>query len=207
LHAYLGPAAAACDAILDPAEPAALSRLSALGAVAAVTRGRGIEQRGSEAAGSGASGHRLLGPRGAGRVPRVAAQWQMEEALDGGGVLSLSPVPPASSPAPSPAPSASAPAAAATQATLLGDAIEAVCVAAMAGDLMAVQAATERAQALQGYSIDAVGGGCNRTPLYRACLGRNPDVVRWLLAQGERSRRAWRFLTLLVPRALGRART
>jgi hypothetical protein len=82
VHAYLGPAAAACDAILDPAEPAALSRLSALGAVAAVTRGRGIEQRGSEAAGSGQRGIGASTPRSSRRRSRAT---RGSAVADGGG--------------------------------------------------------------------------------------------------------------------------
>ena len=61
--------------------------------------------------------------------------------------------------------------------------MEAVCVAAMRGELQAVQAALELAAGETGYSINAQGSS-GRTALYQACLGRRPEIVKYLLELG-----------------------
>ena len=61
--------------------------------------------------------------------------------------------------------------------------MEAVCVAAMRGELQALQAALELAKGESGYSINAQGSS-GRTALYQACLGRRPEIVKYLLELG-----------------------
>ena len=61
--------------------------------------------------------------------------------------------------------------------------MEAVCIAAMRGELDAVQAALKLAEAEAGYSVNAEGTS-GRTALYQACLGRRPDIVKYLLDLG-----------------------
>ena len=57
------------------------------------------------------------------------------------------------------------------------------CKAAMAGDLETVQAALAEAGEQDEFNIDGHGHGA-RSPLYQACLGRQPHVVDWLLGRG-----------------------
>ena len=56
--------------------------------------------------------------------------------------------------------------------------MEDACRAGMAGDLEKVKAALGTAQEAYGsaYSVDGAGRG-GRSPLYQACLGRQPEVV------------------------------
>ena len=63
--------------------------------------------------------------------------------------------------------------------------MEDACRASMAGDLEKVKAALGTAQEAYGsaYSVDGAGRG-GRSPLYQACLGRQPEVVSYLLSQG-----------------------
>lgn len=65
----------------------------------------------------------------------------------------------------------------------LAERMEAACSAAMRGDLAALQAALQAAENEPGYSINAPGSS-GRTALYQGCLGRNPDVVKYLLELG-----------------------
>ena len=61
--------------------------------------------------------------------------------------------------------------------------MDTACEAAIQGDLSALKLAVAAACQLDGYTINSVGSRC-RTPLYQACLGRQPEAVRWLLEQG-----------------------
>ena len=65
----------------------------------------------------------------------------------------------------------------------LAEAMDPACDAALRGDLAAVQQHLRTAASLEGYHIN-VRGTRSRTPLYQACLGRQPEVAEWLLAQG-----------------------
>ena len=65
----------------------------------------------------------------------------------------------------------------------LAEAMDPACDAALRGDLTAVQQHLRTAASLEGYHIN-VRGTRSRTPLYQACLGRQPEVAEWLLAQG-----------------------
>jgi hypothetical protein len=62
---------------------------------------------------------------------------------------------------------------------------DSACSAAMAGDLSALQGAIAQARELGGplFAIDGEGSR-GRSPLYQACLGRQPEAARWLLEQG-----------------------
>lgn len=79
--------------------------------------------------------------------------------------------------------SQSAPAIILDQRAALAEAMQLACDAALAGDLDAVRARLQAAAPLEGYSVNAKGTR-SRTPLYQSCLGRNPEVVLWLLEQG-----------------------
>eukprot|EP01043_Picozoa_sp_COSAG02_P033110 COSAG02_NODE_2246_length_9389_cov_9.281270_4_plen_227_part_00 len=61
--------------------------------------------------------------------------------------------------------------------------MEAVCSAAMRGELDAVQAALKLAEVEPGYSVNTQGTS-GRTALYQACLGRRPEIVKYLLELG-----------------------
>ena len=66
----------------------------------------------------------------------------------------------------------------------LAEAMEAACQCSMKGDLEGLKAALQHARTFDGFAMN-VQGTQSRTPLYKACHGRQPEVVKWLLEQED----------------------
>jgi hypothetical protein len=66
----------------------------------------------------------------------------------------------------------------------LAEAMEEACKCSMGGDLLGLQVALNHARTFDGFAMNAQGTQA-RTPLYQACLCRQPEVVRWLLEQPD----------------------
>ena len=66
----------------------------------------------------------------------------------------------------------------------LPEAMEAACNCSVAGDLEGLKVALQHARTFDGFALN-VQGIQGRTPLYKACHGRQPEVVQWLLDQED----------------------
>ena len=76
------------------------------------------------------------------------------------------------------------------------DFMEDACRASMAGELERVKQALGTAQTHSAYTgVDGHGHG-GRSPLYQACLGRQPEVVSYLLKQGAVDRTGDAYISI-----------
>ena len=66
----------------------------------------------------------------------------------------------------------------------LPEAMEEACKCSVEGDLEGLKVALQHARRFDGFALNAQGTQ-GRTPLYKACHGRQPEVVQWLLDQED----------------------